>query len=193
MNKKAQTDIKFVRTLLILFAAMFLLFFSGILMGAMYYFMAQTQDTLETIDFPIPTERNNTNITSFQDIADLIYYPILGLRTSLVYISYFFIFAMMLGFGLLAFQSQREPIYFIPYFLILVLYTAFAIPISNIFEGLLTDPFILSMMSEFVIYSKVMLYFPQFIFFTGLGFAAIASIGIIRNKSQGGAYENIEF
>lgn len=194
MNKKGQLQ-DFGKTIILLGAALFLFFFSGILLAGLYYTMDQTEDVIRTINFSfeLPNNYSVTNLTNFQDVAEIIYYPILGLRSALVYISYIFIFAMMIGFGILAFMGQRHPIYFVPYFIILLIFTGFSIPLSNAFETLLENPFFLSMMVEFVIFSKIMLYLPQFIFFTGLFFAAIASIGIIKPRNVQNQYEQIEF
>ena len=100
MNKKGQIQSGFIIPVF----AIGLMFICGILAGITVYSMDTFKTAIETIDINL-TRFNNANITSFQDIAEMTFYPLLNLRDSVVYISYFLIFGLVISMGMFAFSS----------------------------------------------------------------------------------------
>lgn len=190
MNKKGETDL--INGFIYVLGFLFLLMFSGISLGVLGYSMGELETAIGLIDFEVPTNSSG-NFTSFQDFADVILYPILGLRESLPYISYFFIFAMVLLFVLMGYISQQRPILFVPYVLILIVYSVVCITISNAYEQLLTNPFILNMMIEYYIFNKIMLYLPQFVFFSGLVIGGIFAMNSVKRRQLSSEYETLNY
>lgn len=177
-------------TVLILFIVVS--FVSGILAGVIYYDLNVIEGVLQTVDFNIPIEVNHTNtyanLTTFQDILGIVIYPILGLKTSLPYLVYFMIFAMIIALGMLSYMTAKNPIFFILHLLYTLVMTYFCIILSNNYSDLLENVFINAMMQPFAIYNKLMIYLPQVFFFTSLVFALISFIMVIKPKSN--AYGN---
>lgn len=194
MNKKGQFGggMEF-SNLWMMVVFLVVVFVSGLLAGLIYYDMQVMDSAIQTINFQIPIQDNstitNSSITDFQDIMAITVYPILGLRTSLPSLVYFLIFGFIIALGMTAYMSSKNPIFFVVHILFLSLMTYFSIILSNTYADLLTNSFINSMMIPFTIYNKIMLYLPGIIFFTGLLFAVIAFVNLIKptNNQQGSA------
>lgn len=189
-NKKAQTSMIFSNlTILVIFLVVVSV--AGLIAGIIYFDMNIIETTFKTVNFPLPIENPasaNANLTDFQDILEITVYPILGLRSSLPYLTYFLVFAFIIAMGLTAYLSSKNPVFFVLHLLFTFLITYFCIIISNTYVYLLSDPFINAMMINFTIYNKLMLYLPQIVFFTSILFGAIAFINLIKpqNASSGG-------
>jgi len=165
----------------------------GLIAGILYYDMNIMQSTLATVNFQIPIEDNSSigvhNVTDFQDILGVVVYPILGLKDSLPFLTYFLVFGFIIAMAVTAYVSSKNPVFFILHILFTFLVTYFCIIISNTYKELLSNPFINQLMIQFTIYNKLMLYLPQVVFFSSLVFGAIAFINIIKpqtNYSQTG-------
>jgi len=193
MNKKSQGMFSNLTLILILLIVSSV---AGLLAGIIYYDMAVVQSTLQTVDFAIPIQDNSsigtTNVTHFQDILEIVVYPILNLKSSLPYLTYFLIFGLVIAFGISSYLSSKNPVFFVYHILFLLLMTYFCFIISNAYIDLLSNPFINQMMINFTIYNKLMIYLPQVVFFTGLMFGAISFINLIKPQNQqinyGGGY-----
>lgn len=189
MNKKGQVNFSNISVMLIFLVASLV---SGILAGVIYYDMNLIESTLQTVNFQIPIQEqstiNNSNISDFQDILGIVVYPLLGLRTSLTYVTYFMIFGMIIALAIVSYMSAKNPVFFILHLLYTIVMTYFAIILSNAYSGLLGNQFLNSMMQPFPIYNKLMLYLPQIFFFTSLVFGLISFIMIL--KPQSNAYSN---
>jgi hypothetical protein len=188
MNKKGQYNAMFSNfTMLIMFLAIASV--SGLIAGVIYYDMNLIDVTFHTINFGIPKENNltasNNTPADFQDILNIVAYPILGLRTSLPYLVYFMIFGFIGALGISAYLSSKNPVFFVLHILFTSLITYFSIIISGVYITLLKDPFINSMMVQFVIYNKIMLYLPQILFFTALLFGVIAFVNVMKPQTAG--------
>ncbi len=59
-----------------------------------------------------------------------------------------------------------------------------AIEIANVYRTLIENTIIYNMLIPFEIYNKIMLYFPQFIFFVILVSGAIGFIGVFKGINQ---------
>ena len=70
------------------------IFISGIFFASIYMIMNLTQSGLESMDCVI---ENNIYVESCQDLFSLSIYPFLALKEILVWFSFFFIFALVLG------------------------------------------------------------------------------------------------
>lgn len=159
----------------------------GLLAGIVYYQMSLLDTTLQTINFDIPRETNLTNaynITDLQGILGATVYPLLGLRTSLPYLTYFMVFAFIIALAMTAYVSSKNGIFFVVHLLITIVITYFSILLSNTYITLLENSFINQMMIGFTIYNKLMIYLPQVIFFTSLVFGAIAFINLMKPQSN---------
>jgi hypothetical protein len=158
----------------------------GLLGGLIYYGMDTVQSVLETVNVTIPIQEvgsANGNLTTFQDIFGIVIYPFLELRDAIPYLTYFMVFAFIIALGISAYMSSKNPVFFVVHLLFTILLTYFAIVLSGIYVTLLSDTFINSLMVQFTIYNKLMLYLPQVIFFTSLIFGAIAFINIMKPQS----------
>jgi hypothetical protein len=160
--------------------------FGGLLAGVIYYDMEVLDSSLHEVNFTIPIQESdsaNANLTDFQDILDIVVYPILGLRDSLPFLTYFMVFAFIIALGMTAYLTSKNPIFFVVHMLFTALITYFCIILSNTYAQLISDPFINSMMVQFTIYNKLMLYLPQIVFFTSLVFGVISFINIMKPQS----------
>jgi len=73
------------------------------------------------------------------------------------------------------YQSGKSPVLLGVLILFVVIITYAGIEFANIYRTMLEVPAFLSMVTPFVIYNKIMLNFPWFVFITGL-FSAILGI-----------------
>jgi hypothetical protein len=160
----------------------------GLLAGMLYFDINIIQSTLETVNFPLPIENNATaiqlNMTDFQDILGIVVYPILNLKSTLPFLTYFMVFAFIIALGMMAYLSSKNPVFFVLHILFLLLITYFSLLLSNMYIGLMTNPFINAMMIQFTIYNKLMFYLPQVVFFTGLVFGVIAFINLMKPQGN---------
>jgi len=160
--------------------------FGGILAGLVYFNMETLDNTLHTVNFPIPVGEGmtqNGNLTDFQDILEIVVYPILGLRDSLPFLTYFMVFAFIIALGMTAYLTSKNPIFFVVHLLFTALMTYFCILLSNTYVTLMANPFLNQMMIQFTIYNKLMLFLPQIVFFTALVFGVIAFINVMKPQS----------
>lgn len=185
MNKKAEVNFN---NLIVLIVFIVVALASGLLAGVIYFQMGTLENALQGVNFQIPTQVNHTseyaNITDFQDILGIVVYPLLGLKSSLPYLTYFMIFGMIIALGMLSYMTSKNPIFFVLHLLFTLVMTYFTIILSNTYSKLLENTFVNSMMQPFPIYNKMMLYLPQVFFFTSLIFALISFIMIIKPQSN---------
>lgn len=186
-GKKAQTTEGMFSNLIILIIFLVVVSVGGLLAGIIYYDMNILETELLKVNFQIPIQVNQSNpvynLTDFQDILQIVVYPILGLKDALPYLTYFMVFAFIIALGMSAYLSSKNPIFFVLHLLFTLLITYFCIILSNMYTGLLHQPFINQMMLQFTIYNKLMLFLPQVVFFTSLVFGAISFINLIKPQS----------
>lgn len=189
-----QKELPIFNNLSILVMFLIIISVAGLVAGMIYFDMQVIQTTLLTVNFPIPTQDNSTavalNMTDFQSILGVVVYPILELRNSLPYLTYFMVFGFIIALGMTAYLSSKNPIFFVLHLLFTIVMTYFSILISNEYISLMTNVFINQMMTPFVIYNKLMFYLPQLIFFTSLFFAVISFINIIKPQSSASASQS---
>lgn len=186
-NKKGNASGTF-SNLIVLVLFLVVVSISGLIAGMLYFDMAILKSNLLTVDFALPIEDNSTaialNMTHFQDIMEVVAYPILDLNSSLPFLTYFMVFGFIIALGLIAYVSSKNPIFFTIHLLFTLALTYFCILISNMYSDLLSNPFINQIMLPFTIYNKLMLYLPQIMFFTSILFASISFINIIKPQSS---------
>lgn len=188
MNKKGQSTAGIFSNLTLMVIFLIVVSVSGLFAGLVYYGMNTLKVTLLTVDFPLPIEDNSTaselNMTHFQDILELVVYPILDLKDSLPYLTYFMVFGFIIALGMTAYLTTKNPLFFVLHLLFTFLMTYFCIILSNNYAGLLTNPFINTLMVDFTIYNKLMLYLPQVVFFTSLLFGIISFVNVIKPQNN---------
>ena len=151
--------------LVLILVSLALIFLSGLFFGFSHYVMETVDLELREVNCDIP---NNIYFDDCQDMFSLSIYPFLGLRTIFIWFSYFFIFALILGILVTGYNAGEKPVLMGFLILALIVFIYLGIEISNIYRTLLENSFISSMLSDFVIYNKIMLNFPWFITIVGL-------------------------
>ena len=166
------TDVKNYSGISIIFISMLLIFISGLFFGVTYYVMNQVETAFESTDCVI---ENNVFVDDCQDLWDLSIYPFLALREILVWFSFFFIFALVIGLLILGYQSGNNPVLMGFLVVIVIVATYLSLYVSNIYRTLIENDLFRTMMLEFTIYNRIMLYFPWFISIISL-FSVILSV-----------------
>lgn len=161
------------------------IFISSLFFGVIYYVMDVTEDALRLTDCTI---ENNVLVGNCQELFNLSIYPFLALREILIWFSFFFIFALVIGLLIVGYQSGHSPVMMGVLIMVLVVLTYFGIELSNIYQAMLEVDLFRSMMTPFTVYNKIMIHFPLFVFFVSL-FSVI--LGIVNwqkirvNQSDG--------
>lgn len=150
---------------------------SGIFFGFLYYGMDTIQSGLESTNCII---NNNVYFENCQDIFEMMIYPVLGLRSLLIWISYFFIFAVVLGLLVLGYRSGKSQVMLGILIGSIIVLTYLSIEISNIYRSLIEVPIIEEMLTPFYIYNLIMWNFPTFVFIITLFSFMLALINYQR-------------
>jgi len=145
----------------VILISIFAILFSGLFFGISYFVMDNVQTAFESTDCVI---ENNVFVDNCQDLWELSLYPFLELRSLLVWISFFFIFSLVMGMLVLGYQSGRSPVLMGALVLLTVVITYIGIEVANIYRTMIENDLLRSMMVEFTVYNKIMLNFPWFIF-----------------------------
>lgn len=99
-------DLSNYGSLMILLVGFGLIFASGIFFSIVYFGMDTVQTQLATVDCVIP---DNGLASTCQELFNLSIYPLLGLKSILVWFSYFFIFALVIGMLITGYRSGKSP------------------------------------------------------------------------------------
>jgi len=163
-------------------------FAGGIIAGVLYFQMGALETALHDVNFLIPIENQasitNTSITNFQQILEIVAYPILGLKSALPYLTYFMVFAFIIALAIAAYMSSKNPVFFVVHLLFTLLIVYFCIILSNSYIELMSNVFMNNLMLNFTIYNKLMFYLPQIVFFVSLLFGAIAFINLMKPQTN---------
>lgn len=168
----ALNDMKKYGSIGIILISIFAILMSGMFFGITYYVLDQVETAFESTDCVI---ENNVFVESCQDLWELSIYPFLGLRSLLVWFSFFFIFALVFGILVLGYQSGNSPVLAGVAIVLVSVISYISIEVSNIYRTLIENDLFRSMMVEFTVYNKIMLYFPWFMFIVSL-FALIMGL-----------------
>lgn len=137
-----------------------MIFISGLLMGITYYAMDYTEEQFRDMDCEI---NNNVYFDSCQDMYELAVYPFFALKNVIVWFNYFFIFALIMGMLIVGYQSGKSPVLIGALLVFSIVITYISIELSNAYRTMIENELFYSMMSQFVIYNKIMLNFPAVI------------------------------
>ena len=162
------------------------IFISGIFFASVYMIMNLTQSGLESMDCVI---ENNIYVESCQDLFSLSIYPFLALKEILVWFSFFFIFALVLGLLVLGYKSGKSPIMLGVLIVFVIVLTYLGIEISNVYRTMLENEVFRNMMLEFDAYNTIMLKFPFFVFFVGLLSVILSIVNFQRTNVNSGRDE----
>jgi hypothetical protein len=171
-------------SLTIVILSILAIFISGIFFGITYYVMDLTEDVFRSSDCVI---ENNVFVDSCQELWDLSVYPFFALKDILIWFSYFFIFALVLGLLILGYKSGKSPVLLGLLITFVTVLTYIGIEVSNIYRTMLETDIFREMMVEFTVYNRVMLYFPWFVFFVGLMSVLLSIVNYQRIKPNDSA------
>lgn len=166
------------------------IFLSGIFFSITYYVMDTTQTGFEATDCVI---HNNLFVDSCQELWELSLYPFLRLKELLIWGSYFFIFAFVIGMLIAGYQSGKSPVLLGVLILFVIVITYAGIEFSNIYRSMLEIPAFLSMVQPFTIYNRIMLSFPWFTFITGLFSTVLGVVNFQRSRVNAPTAEALNY
>lgn len=170
---EALDNIKQYGSITLVIISILAIFVSGIFFGAIYYVMDVTETAFRSTDCTI---ENNIYVGDCQDLWSLSVYPFLALREILIWFSFFFIFALVLGMLMVGYQSGKSPALLGLLIVFVIVITYIGVEVSNIYRTMLEVDLFRSMMLDFTVYNKVMLYFPWFTFFVGILSVALSVV-----------------
>ena len=156
----------------------------------MYYTMDVTEDAFKANNFSIP---NNIYVENSQELWSLSVYPFLALRELLVWFSFFFIFALVLGMLVVGYQSGKSPVLLGLLIVFIIVLTYLGIEISNIYRSMIEIEAFRTMMLEFTVYNKIMLNFPWFSFFVGLMSVLLSIVNYQRTNVNQATREDLNY
>jgi len=167
-------DSKRFGSMVFIAVALIFMCLSGVFFGVVYYGMDQTNTALQSANCTID---NNSLVSNCQELFSYSFYPVLALRSLLVWFSYFFIFGLVISMLVIGYKSGSSPVLMGVNVIFTILFTYGAIEISNVYRVMLDNDLFRSMMLEFVVYNKIMVYFPWFTFMICL---AALGLGIVN-------------
>ena len=173
MLENLENSKKYGSTVFIAVALIFMAV-SGIFFGVVYYGMETTHTALQAANCTID---NNALVSSCDDLFAYSFYPVLQLRSLLVWFSYFFMFGLVISMLVIGYKSGSSPVLMGVNVIFTILFTYGAIEISNIYRMMLENALFRNMMVPFVVYNKIMIYFPWFTFMLCL---AALGLGIVN-------------
>jgi len=182
-------DIKKYGSLMVIVMSIMAIFLSGIFFGIAYFVMDTTETAFQQSDCVI---NNNVFFDSCQDLWDLSVYPFFALKDLLVWMSFFFIFALVIGMLVLGYKAGKSPILMGFLMVFVTAMTYISIEISNIYRTMLETDLFRQMMVEFTIYNKVMLGFPWFVFFVSL-MSVLLSIANFQRTKVNSSQEELDY
>jgi hypothetical protein len=138
---------------------------SGLWFGFLYFTLDSVHTAFLSTDCVI---ENNTLVSSCQELFALALYPFLMLKDILVWVSFFFIFALVLGMLALGYRSGKSPVLMGYMAVIVIAMSYLSIHIANVYRDLLANEVFRDMMVEFTVYNQIMLNFPWFVFIVTL-------------------------
>lgn len=178
---EALDDIKKYGSVITIVISFILIAISGALMGFTYYTLETVQTGFESTDCVI---QNNTLVESCQDLWTISIYPFLNLKDVLIWFSFFFIFALVIGMLLYGYQSGKSPVMMGVLMVFIIGLTYLSIEISNMYRTMLENEIFRNMMIDFTVYNKIMLNFPWFCFFVGLFSVTLSLVNYQKVKTN---------
>lgn len=165
----------------VLILSFFSIFLSGIFFGGTYYVLEIVETAFQNTDCVI---ENNIFVESCQDLWGLSIYPVLAMKEMFIWMSFFFIFAMVLGMLVLGYKSGKSPALLGLLVVFIMAFTYLGIEMANIYIELLENSIFYDMMVEFPVYNMIMLNFHWFIFIVSLASLMMALANFQRVKTN---------
>jgi|GEM_PF-1602351 len=174
-------DLKKSGSLTVIILSILSIFASGIFFAIIYFLMGTVQTQFQNTNCDIP---NNIYVSSCQELWALSIYPFLSMKGILIWFSYFFIFANVLGLLIIGYRSGKSPALLGLLFVFLIAIVYGSIEISNMYRTMLEIDAFRNMLVDFVVYNKIMLYFPWFTFIVGLLSILLAVVNYQKVKTN---------
>jgi len=173
------TNIDSKNSIMVIAVAMLMIFMSGIFFGVSYYVMEAAEAGFEANDCVI---NNNVYVDSCKELWELTVLPFLALRYIIVYASYFFIFGQVFAMLVIGYRSGKSPAMAGFLILIIAFFTYASILLSNVYRTMLSVPAFYDIMTPFLVYNKIMIYFPWFMFIISLSSVMLAIVNWQRTR-----------
>lgn len=154
--------------------AIFLIFASGIFFGLTYFLMEKVETSFQNLDCEI---QGNVFVDDCQELFAIAFYPLLALRSILVWGSYMFIFGLIIAMLMLGYNSGKTPALLGVLLIVTVVLTYIGIELSNIYRTMLENQVFFNMMIPFKVYNKMILNFP---FVTAIVGIASMLLGVVN-------------
>lgn len=152
---------------------------SGLFFAGTYFIMDNVNTAMLTAGCTI---ENNSIVSSCQELWELSLYPFLALKEILIWASFFFIFALVVGLLIFGYQSGTRPTMLGFLVIVEILFVYGSIHIANIFRTLIENDIIRGMLSDFTVYNRIMLNFPWFVFIVSLFSIALGVVNWQRTN-----------
>lgn len=152
---------------------------SGMFFGGVYLIMDTVYDQFQGTDCTID---NNAFVSNCQELWDLALYPFLEMKELLIWFSYLFIFALVIGLLIFGYQSGNSPVMMGLLVAVVGGLVYLGILLSNMYRTMLQNVVFREMMIPFVVYNKIMLYFPWFVFFVSLMAGLLSIVNFQKPK-----------
>ncbi len=94
------------------------------------------------------------------------------------------IFGAVFGLFFMGFRTKKHPSLLVVHILVSIILGYLSIEIANIYRTMLEIPVVTEILLPFGIYNKIMLFFPQFMFFVIFLSGLIGFMGIFRSAGQ---------
>lgn len=171
--------------LVFLIWGLFFIALSGFFFAMTYFVIDTSQTAFEGMDCDLP---GNAFGETCQDIFALVLYPALNAKSILIYLSYFFIFILVLGMLLTGYNSGTKPWMMGVLVLVEIALVYGSFYIANIYRLLLDNEIVRDALIPFSVYNTIMLNFPWFVFVISLFSIALGVVNwqrVSRNTPKG--------
>lgn len=178
------------RVLILLGIAFGVIIASGLVLGIIGYMMEVTNTALLGTNCTIS---GNTLVGSCQELFSLSVYPFLALRTLFIWISYFAIFASVIGILVAGYSSGTSPVMMGLMVLIDSIMVYVSIYVSNMYRTLLENDIIRYAVADYSVYNRVMLYLPWFFFIVSIFAIMISIVNYQKVRVNGGGTSSLDY
>jgi len=134
---------------------------SGLWFGFIYFTMDSVHTAFLSTDCVI---ENNSLVSSCQELFALALYPFLMLKDILIWVSFFFIFALVIGMLVLGYRAGQSPVLMGYLVTVVIVMTYLSIHIANIYRTLMDNAVFRELVLEFTVYNRIMMNLPWFVF-----------------------------
>lgn len=177
-------------SLVLIIMSILMIFLSGIFFSVAYLVMDETQKGFEATDCII---ENNLYADTCQELWEFTVYKFFDLKELLIWGSYFFIFAFVIGMLITGYQSGKSPVLLGLLIVFVIVITYAGIEFANIYRTMLEVPAFLEMVTPFVIYNRIMLNFPWFTFIIGLFSTILGVVNYQRSNVNTVTTESLNY